>query len=98
VKALFEKNQDSLNVRLIYGKVLFSEKSYEKVVNLLTDEVSINEATPILYWELLSKSHFLLSEFDQAVAVFDMWIKADPTQDNAWIGKIVNNRITQKLL
>lgn len=90
VKALFEKNQDSLNVRLIYGKVLFSEKSYEKVVNLLTDEVSINEATPILYWELLSKSHFLLSEFDQAVAVFDMWIKADPTQDNAWIGKIIS--------
>ena len=25
VKALFEKNQESLNVRLIYGKVLFSE-------------------------------------------------------------------------
>jgi putative PEP-CTERM system TPR-repeat lipoprotein len=90
VKALFEKNQESLNVRLIYGKVLFSEKSYAKVVNLLTDEVSINEDTPQLYWALLSKSHLFLSKFDQAVVVFDMWIKADSTQENAWLGKLVS--------
>jgi len=90
IKVLFEDNQESLNVRLMYAKVLFSEKNYTEVINLLANEVYINDDTPILYWVLLSKSHYFLSEFGQAAAVFDKWISTDPTKDYAWVGKLIS--------
>ena len=90
IKVIFENNQESLNVRLIYAKVLFSEKSYSKVINLLANDVSINDETPSLYWALLSKSYYFLSEFGQAAAVFEQWVSTDPTKDDAWAGKLIS--------
>lgn len=90
IKSLFEANENNISMRLIYGKVLFSENDYEQVVHLLANKVSINESTPQLYWALLGKSYMYLSEFDHAAEMFDAWISLDLAQNDAWVGKITS--------
>ncbi|PCI61972.1 MAG: PEP-CTERM system TPR-repeat protein PrsT [Gammaproteobacteria bacterium] len=87
MKVLFNKNKQSLNIRLIYTKMLFIERHYEEVVGLLS-KVSVPENTPPMYWALLGNSYVATEKYEKAIDAFDHWVNIEPSQINAWIGKI----------
>ena len=83
----FNDNKNNLAHRLLYANVLFVEQDFEKVIELLKD-VDTREATPTLYWGLISDSYLNTKQSTKALTVIDRWIEIKPQYRTAWLRKV----------
>jgi putative PEP-CTERM system TPR-repeat lipoprotein len=87
IEQSFKNNQGNLAYRLLYAKVLFIEKDFNKTIELL-ENLKNKGNTPLIQRLLLADSYLKLNKNGQAVAVYDDWIKAQPMSRAALLHKV----------
>lgn len=87
IAKVFSDNSKDVSYRLLYARILFVEKRFEDVIDLLkaTEDKS---TIPTQQWVLLSDSYLQLKQTEEALAVYDNWIKTQPQFRVAWLKKI----------
>ncbi len=83
----FAENQNNISYRLLYARVLFIEKQFDDVINLLK-EARREVSTPALQWALLGDSYSKLNKNEEALKVYSNWILTKPQYRAAWLKKI----------
>jgi putative PEP-CTERM system TPR-repeat lipoprotein len=86
VKA-YESKQGNTDYKLLYAKVLFSEKDFEKVIDILKDIANSN-TIPAQHWGLLADSYVNISQNEKALDTTHSWITAQPLNRNAYLKNI----------
>jgi len=87
IEQSFNSNQNNLAYRLLYARVLFIEKDFNKTIELLKN-IENKENIPVIQRVLLGDSYLKLNYNEKALAVYDDWIKAQPQNRAAWLRKI----------
>ncbi|OFC70692.1 XrtA/PEP-CTERM system TPR-repeat protein PrsT [Alteromonas confluentis] len=82
------KHADNLDLRILAGRIAFSQNDYKKVINLLSS-VEENTATPRVYWNLKGQTLIRLNDVVGAVEHYDAWLKLYPQDKTAVLGKLL---------
>jgi putative PEP-CTERM system TPR-repeat lipoprotein len=87
IEKSFNDNINSEQYRTLYSKVLFIEKKYSKVIELLSN-IDAGEPTLAMHKLLLGDSYLQLDENEQALNIFNRWLDIQPEYRIAWLRKI----------
>jgi len=87
IEKSFTDNPENKRYLTLYAEVLFIEKNYRKVIDLLSNVASENMTQPV-YWVLLGDSYMKLEENEKALDTFNRWLKVQPQYRVAWLRKV----------
>jgi len=87
IKAAYVENRDNLKYQILYSKVLFIEKDYKEVIDVLKNIDDTSLITPI-HWVLLGDSYIETGDNEKALDIFNSWLKIQPEYRVAWLRKI----------
>jgi len=87
IEKSYRDNIENNKYLTLYAEVLFIEKNYSKVIDLLS--VFNNEdMSKAVYWVLLGDSYMKLDENDKALDIYSRWISMQPQYRVAWLRKV----------
>jgi len=87
IEKSYKDHEDNAEYSMLYSKVLFLEKNYKKVINVLGNSDNEKLIFPT-HWLLLGDSYSELGDYEQALDVFTRWLKVQPQYRVAWLRKI----------
>lgn len=87
IEQSYNTNKDNIAYRLLYARVSFIEKDFNKTIELL-ENIKITDDAPAIQWALLGDSYLKLNQNNKALTVFDDWIAKQPQYRAAWLRKI----------
>ncbi|MBA6377944.1 MULTISPECIES: XrtA/PEP-CTERM system TPR-repeat protein PrsT [unclassified Colwellia] len=80
-------NIESQKYLTLYAEVLFIEKNYIKVIDLLS-AIDEEKMTQAIYWVLLGDSYMQLDKNEKALDTFNRWLTLQPQYRVAWLRKV----------
>jgi putative PEP-CTERM system TPR-repeat lipoprotein len=87
IEKSYMDNQDNSEYITLYTKVLFIEKNYNKVIELLSD-FDNKELNLAIHWVLLGDSYMSIGEDEKALDIFTRWLNVQPQYRVAWLRKV----------
>jgi putative PEP-CTERM system TPR-repeat lipoprotein len=87
IKQSFINNPKNQSYSLLYARVLFIEKKFSEVIELLVNTDSRKNISSI-HWALIGDSYFKLNNHEKALVIYDEWIENQPTNRTAWLRKV----------
>ena len=85
IKQAYSKNKADVIYQLLYAQVLFDQKQYNKVPDVLTIDSAKTSSQLTPYWLLLGESYIKLKKTDKAHLVFSTWADMQPKNKVAWL-------------
>ncbi len=87
IEKSYMDNPDNSEYITLYTKVLFIEKNYKKVIELLSS-FDNNELTFAIHWVLLGDSYMSIGDDEKALDIFTRWLNVQPQYRVAWLRKV----------
>lgn len=73
IASTYQTNTDNLTLRLLYARILFQDKAYAGVIDLLEEVESGDVKKPVYLWHLLSQSYWETKNIAKAETTVNKW-------------------------